>query len=105
MLPRFWGLAQRLDQAKQALLTGTGIGEDVYARAAGRLRAGEDAAQVLDDDFALAFAIAGTPEECLDQARRYSAAGVTELAMTFAGPDPADQIALIGAAMQRTRGA
>jgi 5,10-methylenetetrahydromethanopterin reductase len=103
MLPRFWALAQKLDQAKQALLTGTGIGEETYARASRRLRAGEDAAQVVDEDFVLAFAIAGTPDECLEQARRYHAAGVTELAMTFAGPDAAGQVALIGDALKRSR--
>jgi biotin synthase-like enzyme len=35
-----------------------------------------------------AFAIAGTAEEALDQARRYRAAGASELVLTFAGWRP-----------------
>jgi 5,10-methylenetetrahydromethanopterin reductase len=100
MLPRFWTLAQKLEQAKQALLTGSGVSEDQFARFSERLRAGEDPAQVLDDRSALAFSIAGTPDECIEQARRYHEAGVTELAVTFSGPDPAGQIARLGAALR-----
>jgi 5,10-methylenetetrahydromethanopterin reductase len=100
MLPRFWSLAQKLEQAKQALLTGSGVSADQFARFSERLRAGEDPAQVLDDDSALAFSIAGTPADCIAQARRYRDAGVTELAMTFAGPDAAGQIARLGAALR-----
>jgi alkanesulfonate monooxygenase SsuD/methylene tetrahydromethanopterin reductase-like flavin-dependent oxidoreductase (luciferase family) len=103
MLPRFWALSQKLEQAKQALLTGTAIGEDEFARFADRLRAGEDPAEVLDERCALAFSIAGTPAECIEQARRYHTAGVTELAMTFSGADALEQIAWMGEAVRRAR--
>ena len=56
--------------------------------AAARLRAGEGATDVLDDRFVEAFAIAGTAEEALAQARRYGEAGATELVLTFAGRRP-----------------
>jgi 5,10-methylenetetrahydromethanopterin reductase len=103
MLPRFWALGQKLEQAKQALLTGTAIGEDEFARFADRLRAGEDPAQVLDERCALAFSIAGTPDECIQQARRYRSAGVTELAMTFSDADAVEQIARMGEAVREAR--
>ncbi len=86
MLPGFWALGQRLGSAKEALLAGTGIAESDFASAATRLRAGEDAADVLDERFVKAFALAGTPSDCLADARRYAEAGVTELALTFEGP-------------------
>jgi len=35
-----------------------------------------------------AFAIAGTADDCLAQARAYRAAGATELALTFIGAQP-----------------
>ena len=61
----------------------THIAEAEFSTAAARLRAGEDAIDVLDERYVAAFSIAGTPEDCLVAARRYHAAGVTELALTF----------------------
>lgn len=101
MLPRFWALGQKLDGARQALLTGTGFAPDAFAQMSTRLRAGEDPATVLDDRCARAFALAGTPEDCLALARDHAEAGVTELALTFSGPDAAAQIALLGEAVRR----
>ena len=53
-----------------------------------RTRAGERASGVLDDRFVEAFAIAGTAEDALAQARRYCEAGTSELVLTFAGGRP-----------------
>jgi 5,10-methylenetetrahydromethanopterin reductase len=103
MLPRFWALGQKLEQAKQALLTGTAIDEDEFVRLADRLRAGEDPAEVLDERCTLAFSIAGTTDECIQQARCYRSAGVTELAMTFNGADAVEQIAWMGEAVREAR--
>jgi 5,10-methylenetetrahydromethanopterin reductase len=86
MLPGFWSLGQKLGSAKQGLITGTGITETEFASATARLQAGEDAADVLDKRYVTAFALAGTPEDCVAVARKYRAAGVTELALTFGGP-------------------
>jgi 5,10-methylenetetrahydromethanopterin reductase len=104
MLPRFWTLGQKLASAKDALLAGTGIGEDDFARVAARLRAGEDATDVLDERYATAFALWGTPDACLTLAQAYRAAGVTELALTFSGGDAAQQIAAIGRALASRNG-
>lgn len=96
MLPGFWTLGQKVASAKQALLQGTGITESEFTAAVHRIKSGEDAARVLDERFVAAFALAGTPDECLAGAVTYAKAGVTELALTFAGPTRLADIALIG---------
>jgi 5,10-methylenetetrahydromethanopterin reductase len=85
MLPGFWSLGQRVPAAKSALLHAGGLSEADFAAAVDRLRRGHKPADALDRRFIDAFAIAGTAEDCLAQARRYRAAGATELALTFVG--------------------
>jgi 5,10-methylenetetrahydromethanopterin reductase len=99
MLPRFWALGQKLGSAKEALVLGTGISDEDFASASDRIRAGEDPAEVLDDRYAVAFSICGTPEQCLALARGYKAAGIDEIALTFAGANAGDQIAAFGKAI------
>lgn len=101
LLPRFWALAQKLGSAKEGLLMGTEISEGDFSQAANRLRSGEDPTRVLDDRYARAFSLSGTPEECLAQAAEYKAAGIDELALTFSGPSAQAEIAAIGAALAR----
>jgi 5,10-methylenetetrahydromethanopterin reductase len=101
MLPGFWALGHKIASAKEALLAGTGIEEQQFAAVAARMRAGEDPTDVIDERIARAFALIGPPEECLAAASRYAKAGITELALTFAGPSAAQQIAIIGEAFKR----
>ena len=63
------------------------------------LRAGKSAAEMLDDRFLAAFAIAGTAEDCLAQVRAYLEAGATELALSFAGPQPEQDMQYLGRAL------
>jgi 5,10-methylenetetrahydromethanopterin reductase len=99
MLPGFWTLGQKIASAKDALLSSAGIDEQQFASAAARLRAGENASDVLDEKMARAFALIGTPDECLAAASRYAEAGVTDLALTFAGSSAVQHITLIGEAL------
>jgi 5,10-methylenetetrahydromethanopterin reductase len=99
LLPRFWALGQKLGSAREALLAGTDISEQDFASAATRLQSGEDPVNVLDDRSALAFSLAGTPQECLMRATRYKSMGIDELALTFAGPAAKEEIAAIGTAL------
>ena len=85
MLPSFWALGQRVPSAKAALLRAAGLSETDFATAVGRLHVGEHPSQALDERFVQAFAIAGTAEDALAQARRYGEAGASELVLTFAG--------------------
>jgi 5,10-methylenetetrahydromethanopterin reductase len=101
MLPGFWALGKRLSSAKESLLAGTDISEAEFATAVARLQAGGGAAEdILDERYANAFSLAGTPEDCLATAQRYAAAGVTELALTFAGPTALRDIGTMGAALR-----
>ncbi|MGC2778726.1 MAG: LLM class flavin-dependent oxidoreductase [Bradyrhizobium sp.] len=101
MLPGFWSLGQRIAPAKEGLLAGTHITEEEFAAAANRLRAGEDAAQVLDERFVESFSLSGTPDECLARTRIFAASGITELALTFDGPTACEDIMLLGEALGR----
>lgn len=98
MLPNYWALAQRLPAARRALTDGSGLSETELARAAAELQAGGRPEEVLDARYVAAFALAGTGEDCRAQAAAYGAAGVTELALTFAGPTAAADIAAAGRA-------
>jgi 5,10-methylenetetrahydromethanopterin reductase len=99
MLPAYWSLGERVPSAKSAMLRAKDLPESDIARTIGRLRAREPAADVLDHRFLAAFAIAGTPQDCLAQAQRYFAAGASELALSFAGSEPERDMKLLGAAM------
>jgi 5,10-methylenetetrahydromethanopterin reductase len=100
MLPVYWRLGQRLEGAKQALTMGSGIDEAEFVAAAECLRAGEDAAAVLDERFVEAFAIAGTAADCAAQIAACGAAGVTELALTFSGGNPAAEMRSLVSALE-----
>jgi 5,10-methylenetetrahydromethanopterin reductase len=92
MLPGYWRLGQRQPAAKRALLEGSGISEADVAASVARLAAGERAEIALDERFAAAFTLAGNADDCRRQAAAYAQAGVTELALTFAGPDAAEDM-------------
>jgi 5,10-methylenetetrahydromethanopterin reductase len=104
MLPGFWSLAQRVPAAKAALLRAAELTETDFLAAVARLQAGEPPAQTLDDRFVAAFAIAGSAEDCLVQARRYRAAGASELALTFVGSQPEADMEYLARAAAVTHG-
>jgi 5,10-methylenetetrahydromethanopterin reductase len=99
MLPGFWSLGERVPAAKASLLRAGGLTEADFAVAVERLRGGERPADALDERFVAAFAIAGTAEECLAQARRYREAGASELALTFVGPRPDEDMTYLARAL------
>ena len=78
-------------------MEGSGIAATEFAAAAERLRAGEDADAVLDERFVAAFAIAGTAADCRAQMAASAAAGIAELALTFAGGEDGAMRELAGA--------
>jgi 5,10-methylenetetrahydromethanopterin reductase len=89
MLPGYWRLGQRQPAAKRALIEGSGVSEADFAAAVARLSAGERAETALDERFVAAFTLTGNAEDCRRQAGAYAQAGVSELALTFSGPDTA----------------
>ncbi len=98
MLPVYWVLGGRLAAARSALMEGSGITEAEFAIAAQRLRAGEDADAVLDARYVAAFALAGTPSDCHAQLAAAAKSGITELALTFSGPDVEADMRCLGSA-------
>jgi hypothetical protein len=101
MLPGFWSLGQRVPAAKSALLRAGDLSESDFAAAIDRLRAGEAPSTVLDARFVEIFAIAGTAEDALVQARRYREAGASELVLTFVGVQPEADMAYLAHALAR----
>jgi 5,10-methylenetetrahydromethanopterin reductase len=82
MLKTFWTLGQRVPAARVSLVDHSGIAAAEFASAVAA------PADALDERFVEAFAIAGTVEDCRDRCAAYRAAGVTDLVLTFVGPDP-----------------
>jgi 5,10-methylenetetrahydromethanopterin reductase len=99
MLPGFVALSKRVATVKDALMLGSGITESELDVAAGRLRAGEDPGVVLDERYIAAYAVAGTPDDCLTQARAQGAVGITDIALTFSGENPHDEMRLLASAV------
>ena len=98
-LALLWPIGDEWLQRREAAVAATDIPRHEFRAALDRLRCGEAAADVLEDRFVDAFAIAGTVEECLQQAAHYRRAGVDELALTFAGAEPVEQMTHLAKAL------
>jgi 5,10-methylenetetrahydromethanopterin reductase len=89
MLKTFWALGERVPAARFSLVAQSGIAEADFAAAA--------AAGNPDGRFIEAFSITGDADDCRRSLAAYAAAGVTDLVLTFVGPDPiADMARVIG---------
>jgi len=82
MLKTFWTLGQTVPAARASLVDHSGIAQADFAAAVAA------SPSALDERFVEAFAVAGTPEECRRGVSAYAKAGVTDLVLTFVGPDP-----------------
>lgn len=100
MLKTFWALAQKVPAARTSLIGHSGIPEVDFASMIGRLQTGASPGAAIDDRFVEAFSVAGTPEECLLRFADYRDAGVSDLVLTFVGPDPVADIAALGRAVR-----
>ena len=87
MLPGFWSLASACRRQRRRCCVGE-LTEADFDLAVGRCGQASRRRNALDERFVAAFAIAGTAEEALAQARRYREAGASELALTFVGEHP-----------------
>jgi 5,10-methylenetetrahydromethanopterin reductase len=92
-LTLLWPVSDSWPRRREAAVTESGIPRDNFVAALDRLRRGDDPADVLDERFVGAFAIAGTAQECSRQAAYYREAGVDELALTFADGQSIESIA------------
>jgi 5,10-methylenetetrahydromethanopterin reductase len=101
MLSAYWNDGVASAATRSALRDYNDVDPETFTRAIRRLASGEPAADVIDDALLRHYAIAGTGDECLEQSRAYAGAGVTELAVWFAGPASAAEITRFGRAVLR----
>jgi 5,10-methylenetetrahydromethanopterin reductase len=83
LLKTFWGLAQRVPAARTSLVTYSGIPETDFATAEP------------DERFLEAFTVTGDADDCRRRVAAYQEAGVTDLVLTFVGPEPARDMAYL----------
>jgi 5,10-methylenetetrahydromethanopterin reductase len=83
ILKTFWGLAQRVPAARTSLITYSGIPEADFA------------ASEPDERFLEAFSITGDADDCRRRLTAYRDAGVTDLVLTFVGPEPLRDMAYL----------
>ena len=99
MLLAYWSLYARWPATKAAMLRDSGIAEREVEEAIARVHAGVPFADALDARFVESYALAGTPEDCRAGLGRYAAAGVTELVLTFAGPNAQSEMTGLASAL------
>jgi 5,10-methylenetetrahydromethanopterin reductase len=83
LLKTFWGLAQRVPAARTSLVTYSGIPETDFAIAEP------------DERFLEAFTVTGDADDCRRRVAAYREAGVTDLVLTFVGPQPEHDMAYL----------
>jgi 5,10-methylenetetrahydromethanopterin reductase len=83
MLKTFWSLAQRVPAARASLVRYSGIPEADFA------------ATVPDERFIEAFSVTGDSDDCRRRLAAYRDAGVTDLVLTFVGPEPQRDMAYL----------
>lgn len=83
MLKTFWGLAQKVPAAHTSLVTYSGIPETDFATTDP------------DERFVEAFSVTGDADDVGRRLAAYEAAGVTDLVLTFVGPDPLKDMAYL----------
>jgi 5,10-methylenetetrahydromethanopterin reductase len=103
MMVGYWKIAESAPIMRRGFLLGSGIPEMETAAAIEKLQAGAAAADVLDDRYVDAYAIAGSADDCLAAIDRFAAVGVTELVLTFTGTQPATDMAYLGDAIRASR--
>jgi 5,10-methylenetetrahydromethanopterin reductase len=100
MLAEYWTLGERSQVYRDAMFSESGIPNSDFIAAVERLKAGDNPVEVLDDRFVDAYSISGNIDDCLAGAARFAQAGVTELVVTFVGPNPVDDIRYLGDALK-----
>ena len=92
--------AQTASAATRAAMCEYGRPDDLK-RTLTRLARGDQPEDAIDDRVLAEYAIAGTPDECIQQCAVYADAGVTELAIAPIGERGADDIARLSRALHR----
>jgi 5,10-methylenetetrahydromethanopterin reductase len=99
MLAAYWAMYAAMPAARAAMIADSLIPEPDFLAAIAKLASGTPATDALDDRFVDAYGIAGNADDCLAAAARFGALGVTDLTLTFVGPQPAEDMGYLGAAL------
>ena len=99
MLIAYWRMLEALPKARAVMARDNRIEPERFATALRRLSDGEPAAEVLDEAFVAAYAVAGTLHDCMAQCHELHRTGATEIALSFVGDDPEAAIDLFGDAL------
>ncbi len=95
MLSAYWALYDRWPATKAAIIRDSGIEEKEFAVAIARIKSGDAPADVLDDRYVDAYALAGNAEDWLAGVQRFMQAGVSELVLTFVSSEPLQDMAYL----------
>lgn len=101
MLSAYWAMGEKWPVIREAMLRGSGIAEHEFVAAITRIRAGEKPADVLDDRFVDVYSIAGNVDDCIAAMAHFGEIGVTELILTFVGPQPIADMAYLADGLRR----
>jgi alkanesulfonate monooxygenase SsuD/methylene tetrahydromethanopterin reductase-like flavin-dependent oxidoreductase (luciferase family) len=99
MLKSYWTAYETSPAVRSTIADNNEIEPDRFAQVLQRLSEGSEPTTELDDRFVATYALAGTAEQCLEQAAALGRTGVTELVMSFAGPEPETELQLLAAAL------
>jgi 5,10-methylenetetrahydromethanopterin reductase len=100
MLTAFWPVRADWPALREEIVRHSGISKAEVVEALIRLRRSEAAERVLDERYVAAFAIAGTAEDCISRLAEFRSAGVDETALSFAGDQPARDMAYLAEALR-----
>jgi len=103
MISLYWADGEAATATRIAMYRESGIPEAEFVGAIMRIRGGEPAAEVLDDRFVDAYALAGDLDDAAAGMARFAAVGVTEMVLTFVGEDPVAEMRLLGGMLERDR--
>ena len=99
MLAAYWAIGEHTPTIREAMIRDSTISKDEFAALIGRVQAGEEAEEVLDDRFVDDYSIAGDLDDCLAGVKRFAEAGASELVLSFIGDQPATDMEFFGSAL------
>jgi len=84
-------------------MIGSGIEEEEFLAIAARLEAGMPGHEVLNDRMLDLYTVAGNADDCMAAYQRYFDIGVTEVVVTFRGPEPMVEMTYLADALRAMR--
>lgn len=83
---------------------GSGLPDEEYKLMVGKLVDGEPGRRAVPDHILDLYAVAGNADDCLAAYRRYLDVGVSEMVVTFRGPEPLREMAYLADSLRELTG-